>query len=129
MKIKLNIDKGSIANLLCSAFESSCGSHYWAEYIESITDNTFKVNFEELPQWCHSYNYIHAVLFKGGKIKIRDKEDNKTYYLNLNKIKNGLEIMAKISPRQFSRILEENTDAITGDVFLQCCIFNEVKYE
>jgi hypothetical protein len=32
-------------------------------------------------------------------------------------------------PRHFADLVNENTDAITADVLLQCCLFGELIYE
>jgi len=36
--------------------------------------------------------------------------------------------MAEKYPRHFHNFLEENDDAETGDVFIQCCLFGEIVY-
>ena len=43
-------------------------------------------------------------------------------------IEKGLKVFAEKSPYQFGEWLLDNDDSITGDVFLQCCLFGEVKY-
>ena len=48
--------------------------------------------------------------------------------LDLNAIKKGLQIMAEKYPRHMGDFLNENDDADTGDVFLQCCLFGEAIY-
>jgi hypothetical protein len=36
--------------------------------------------------------------------------------------------MAVECPRHFADFLNEKADAVTGDAFLQCCLFGEVIY-
>lgn len=50
----------------------------------------------------------------------------KVLRLDLEAIKRGLAVMAHICPRHFADFLNENEDAITGDAFLQCCLFGQV---
>lgn len=48
--------------------------------------------------------------------------------LNLRSVKRGAQVMAKKYPRHWADFIAENDDAITGDVFVQCCLFGEVIY-
>ncbi len=71
--------------------------------------------------------------FKGGKIIFRDisgetDTPDKEYMLDLQSIQDGLQLMADKHIRHFSDFIAENDDAITGDVFLQCCLFKDVIY-
>jgi hypothetical protein len=43
-------------------------------------------------------------------------------------IKSGLKVMAEKYPHHWQDFVSENDDAITGDVFLQCCLFGEIVY-
>lgn len=130
-KIDINIAVSieDIENLLCSAFEG--GSNYWAE-----------VKGKRAPaEWTYfgDYNekktkYLHLYPLNGGGVMIQDIEENgsqrleKPAELNQAKLKKGLQIMAQEYPKHFSSILTDDTDAETGDVFLQCCLFGEIIY-
>jgi hypothetical protein len=48
--------------------------------------------------------------------------------LDMAAIKNGLKVMAEKYPHHWQDFVSENDDAITGDVFLQCCLFGEIVY-
>jgi len=48
--------------------------------------------------------------------------------LDLDAIKKGLQIIAEKYPRHMGDFLNENDDADTGDVFLQCCLFGDAIY-
>ncbi len=43
-------------------------------------------------------------------------------------LENGLKVMADKHPRHFANMMIEDGDAETADVFLQCCLFGEVRY-
>ena len=43
-------------------------------------------------------------------------------------LKEGLTQMAGTYPKHFEDFMNENEDAITGDVFIQCIMFGEVIY-
>ncbi len=108
ISIRVHISLEKIADLLYTAGD---GSNYWAE-----------INTE----------FVYKILH-GKTIYIKDKEDKKRelgYGLDLKKIKRGLTIMAKKYPTHFTNFINENLayDEITGDVFLQCCLFGEIKY-
>jgi hypothetical protein len=48
--------------------------------------------------------------------------------LDLKAIKRGALVMAKKYPREWFNLVNDNFDATTGDVFLQCCVFGETLY-
>ena len=48
--------------------------------------------------------------------------------LNFTTMKQGIQIMADKYPEHFANVINENDDAETGDVFLQCCLFGEVVF-
>ena len=67
------------------------------------------------------------------KVKIYDRLCDvdslvRSIYLNDSNLQQGLAIMAEHYPHHFNNFIEENEDAITGDVFLQCVVFGEVIY-
>jgi hypothetical protein len=124
VKIEHEITNERLQDLLCCAFEG--GSNYWYRiekyiYPKGQTKESLNIEFPhiELP-------------FKGGEIIIKDisgeGEENKVYRLNLAAIKKGLKIFVNKYPDNFSDFMIENEDAITGDTFLQCCIFGEAIY-
>lgn len=42
--------------------------------------------------------------------------------------KTGIEYMARACPRHFHDLVQENDDAVTGDVFIQCIALKEIVY-
>lgn len=50
------------------------------------------------------------------------------FQLDGTKIQRGLELMARDYPHHWHDVVTQNQDAITGDVFLQLCLFGEVRY-
>ncbi len=54
--------------------------------------------------------------------------ETETYTLTREKLIAGLQVMASKYPRHFADVLNENDDASTGDVFLQCCLFGEIIF-
>ncbi len=89
------------------------GSSYWCRFAGDL-------GYEQT---------VHDIIENKYELKLEDFEDEKARYtLTLGKIKKGLTIMAKKYPKHFASILEENTDADTADVLLQCALFGELIY-
>ncbi len=113
----------SIQDLLCSALESG-GSSYWSNidsfiYPSGETKDSLGIKYEHL-----------ELPFKGGTIVFTDLEDPKRekMRLTLESISYGLQIMANKFPKHFADFISEDYDMVTGDVFLQCCLFKAVIY-
>lgn len=109
-----------LKSLLCSAFEG--GSNYWIDSVE-LSKKPSK-----------SYDWLHEVPFDTkGELKIALSKEGKGsliefHFLNLSKIQKGIEIMHNKYPRHYADFISENADAITADVFLQCCLFGETIF-
>jgi len=121
----LDIPITRIADLLCTAFEGDVG--YWACIVGYNTPSE--------PRSVYGSKTIHKYVdypLTGGAIKltIQDDEDAQTdpYIIDGDAISRGLNIMAKKYPRHFANFIQEQEDAETGDVFVQCCIFGEIVY-
>ena len=135
----------TIENLLVSAFEG--GSNYWymitgytypkgktRKTMEAEKAQSAKDDFDK-----EFFPHIDTVLFGGG-IKVHDTESaNKgTVTLTYDKCVKALKLMAECAgmppekrhthPRHWEDVLNENTDADTGDVFLQLALWGEVIY-
>jgi hypothetical protein len=116
----VDIDDDAIESLLVSALEG--GSNYWYMITESSPE--------------HSELDYYETIRAGGWIKFTancDDEpfehDGKTeWLLDRAAIARGLQVMAVNESQHFADILNENDDANTGDVFLQCCLFGEVIF-
>jgi hypothetical protein len=66
-------------------------------------------------------------LNEGGSLSIVRKDLNSAgRQLDLKSISEGLNVMATHYPRHFADFLNEAADAVTADVFLQCCLFGEL---
>lgn len=65
-------------------------------------------------------------LNKGGSLSlVRGGVNAEARRLDLDSIAEGLNVMAECCPRHFADFLNDTEDAITADVFLQCCLFGE----
>lgn len=123
----VTVSNRTIADLLCCALEG--GSHYWIESAKQGKRGQVLVK-----PWGDEYtpNYIEAPFSGTLDIVISETvegNDHKvTYTLDATRLKSGLEVMAKDYPHTFADVLTDSMDAETGDVFLQCCLFNKVVF-
>ena len=79
-----------------------------------------------------------AVLINGGTLVVYDEyemdselnegEEPTKHYLTLKDVRKGLRLMKKEYPHHYADLVEEDDDAITGDVWLQLAVFGELIY-
>jgi len=108
-----------VKDLLCCAIEG--GSNYWCKYMDrmggiSPTQAEYR---QDVP------------FVEGGWLEVTEDEnegEGRTFRLDLDAIKKGLQVFAVKYPRHFADFITQNDDATTGDVFLQCCCFGDAIY-
>ena len=130
--IKTEASDKTLRGLLCSALEG--GSNYWymierEELAAGLTFADFREGgkMTDPAEYWHPYEIIPFV--DGCALIIGDKEQpGKTFRLDKAALRKGIEVMAKKFPRHFADVINENDDADTGDVFLQCCLFGDIIY-
>ena len=121
----IQITNNQIAGLLCTAFEG--GSGYWANVDMAYTPTDAEMKDEATyGDWVGYSAYM--VNHPDYKFTLTDLEEGETHTVTLETLKKGLKVMAKKYSRHFEDFINENDDAITGDVFLQCAVFGEVLY-
>jgi hypothetical protein len=117
-----------VKNILIGAFEG--GSNYWYcglevdHWPDGMSPSDFKYWHAEVP------------LHKGGVLRFRDQDDpygdgadeEGYYHLSIDNITSGMAAMKAKYPRHWTDFITEGDDAITADVFLQCCIFGDIIY-
>ena len=127
-KVTVGVNTEMVKNILIGAFEG--GSNYWYHALEvdhwpdGMSRSDFKCWWAEVP------------LHKGGVLRFRDLEDpyvpsadeDDFYHLSIDNIKSGMAAMKAMYPRHWNDFITEGDDAITADVFLQCCVFGDVIY-
>jgi len=117
---KTQISRETISDLLCTAFEG--GSTYWVNELFIMKDAPDSMR----PDDFSGYASEHGAY--GGILKIFDNEAETTYLLSDTEIQRGLNRMAEDHCHHWMDLINENMDADTADVFLQCCVFGEVVY-
>ena len=117
-----------IADILVGAFEG--GSTYWIREI-ILADKPKKLTFGTDQSGDDYYPRTIRYPLSGGSIQIVEDDGEltpKTHLFNFAAIEKGLDIMHVKYPRHFKDLIEENDDAETSDVFLQCAILGDVVY-
>lgn len=118
--IKIQITDEQFKDLLCCAFEG--GSNYWIAKCETHRPKPAGVE------------YWHEAPVYGGTLTVIVSEEEpiegkgKVFELTRDSLKKGAQIMAEKHPQHFGDWMNENSDATTGDVFLQCCLFGETIF-
>lgn len=128
MKLSIDIQDNDIAGLLVAGFEG--GINYWGRITDYITPSEPKPILDQDKKNAKVWKHCDYPLHKDGAVIIEDKEEGegKQYVLDINKIKKGLQIMAEKYPRHFDDFMNQDYDATTGDVFIQCCLLGKVIY-
>jgi hypothetical protein len=141
---KVPITEDQIKCLLCDAFEG--GSNYWCQIVgykfpDGIVYKDFREGGRFGPKtssdqtvWVDpalAYWHPHQLipLHEGCALLIKDQDEDKdAHRLDPIALRRGLRIMAEKYPQHFANVVNDNDDAETGDVFLQCCLFGEIVY-
>lgn len=123
LSIMLEIEYDMIQGLLSCAF---CGgSNYWILSVEPHHSEYDKIT----PQMRGIFSNLETIaLYHGYVIVHTQDEPLVNHRLDFATIQRGLRVMLDKYPRHFADAVGENADAITGDVFLQCCLFGEIVY-
>ncbi len=124
MKTTIQVSDARIANLFCSAVYSAI--RYWVDSFDWTNGSLPR------PEGCDNMSFCEIAPLTGGHWTITSGseagETPRTDTLDRAAVERGLEIMARDYPRHFGDLIGENDDAITADVFVQCCIFGELVY-
>lgn len=117
------VSRQQVAGALWRAFGSQIT---WFRVVEVIEPPTLRFrSIEHL-----ALRMIDYPLNEGGSIGIVSTEPSSDVFrLDLKSIRRGLEDLATKYPRHFADLVNEDTDAITANVLLQCCLFGELIYE
>lgn len=130
IKARWTITTKQVRSLLCSALEG--GSNYWIANIKrSLAPDESIANFREGGKYQEPNDYWHPdqiIPTVEGCYLLVTADDDKEYRLGLAELKKGLQLMAEKQPNHWRDFITENDDAITGNVFLQMCLFGEVVY-
>ena len=115
--MQTTVPVGRVGDLLCCALEG--GSTYWC-------DGFKPERYPKVVQWGHEA-VAHGVPFI---ITTDDEPDGPPLAIanSPERIAGALQLMADQYPKHWAEFINENEDAITGDVFFQLLCFGEVIY-
>ena len=118
IKVEIEVTDEQIDDLLTSAFEG--GSNYW------YTIDNIKTPFRGAAgeAWRKTNEGILVI----DKEAESDDDEVLGDYLNRQKVKKGLQLMAEKYPTHWNNFINDNGDADTGDIFLQLCLFGSVVF-
>jgi hypothetical protein len=126
------VSEERVRDLLCSAWEG--GSAYWCTMKDRKVPKAAaaiieKERSERGEFYGHEYPFIPGV-----KVILTDASGEDTsdcpepWVLTRKKLVDGLQVMATKYPRHFANFLNEDDDAETGGVYLQCCLFGDIIF-
>lgn len=127
--VEYEIDYGGFESLIVTALEG--GINYWA-----IIENE---SYKKINDWAEHNRNRHEpfsvrfaqYIWFGGTVVMMDAEgeefDDPIGEISLESIKNGWQLFSH-NRKHFADFLDNNTDAITADVWFQCCSLGEVVY-
>lgn len=117
------VSRQQVAGALWRAFGSQIT---WFRVVEVIEPPTLRFrSIEHL-----TLRMVDYPLNERGSLGIVSSEPaSDVFRLDLKSIGRGLDDLATKYPRHFADLVNENTDAITANVLLQCCLFGELIYE
>lgn len=121
VSVNVRVPLRRIADLLCCGFEGGVG--YWCR----IEDYVAPEKPRGVLDGDRVYRHVDYPL-TGGAVLCVTEDDDETLRLDRAAIDRGLAVMAEKYPRHWGDFQRENEDAITGDVFIQCCLLGEVVY-
>ena len=123
-------DHENLVNLLSVATYGN----YWP-VIKAFKSDKEKGLFDDCE--CREDKWAKALMHGKGVVvydcyemdsELNDDEEPTKHYLTMDNVRKGLELMRDEYPRHYADLMEEEDDAITGDVWLQLAVFGELVY-
>lgn len=114
--VEVSVKREEIFDLLVCAFEG--GSNYWYLELEPLKETSDKK--------IASDRFYDNLITNGFSLK--DNTDGAVHKVRPNAFAEALKIMHEKFSNHFQDLKDENTDACTGDVFLQLLVFKDVIY-
>jgi hypothetical protein len=112
MKVQVEVPEQVIKDTLISGFEG--GSGYWLQIRNDI-----------VPM---GKDYIETLFRYGLMVQDQTEENTEPVLIKKADVMRGVELMAKHQPRHFADMVNENSDAETGDVLLQFIVNGALLY-
>lgn len=109
-----DVSQQQVADLVVTALEG--GSNYWLGPCE--------------PRYTSHEDYSQADKYSEDMISrvFSVDEDDDTYVFDRIAVRRGVTLMANKFPHHFRDIINDNADAMTADVFMQCALLGDIVY-
>lgn len=114
LQLTFKLSEGTFHNHVTSAIEG--GSNYWARIDVG----------QHQPGWRNYFTARFTITEMGDEQA--GAVHGETYDLSLDKLKQGLQVLANEYPHHFKDVIAETGDATTGDVLVQCALFGTIVY-
>jgi hypothetical protein len=122
-----------VTNLFCSSFEGSYSP--WLNKVRNLSGEPVRTPDEKGYPWYSIPAYVDGdFAFEVTYDDPNAEEDDdgnpgqKTMTLKRADIERGLEVLASKYPKHFADLMDENDDALTADLYMQCIVFGEEVY-
>ena len=118
--VPVTITGQMVSDMLISAFEG--GSNYWIDNIRLYDREGKRVV---------GFSSCGNLVLTLSSATVTERESGDHHPLMMPPaiiVEKGLKVMADKYRRHFANFISEDGDAETADVFLQCCLFGEVRY-
>jgi hypothetical protein len=117
------VTRQQVANTLWHAFT---GEITWFRIAETFPPR--RLRFRSVDQT--NPGIVDYPLNEGGSVRIvSTKSGSQVFEVSLDVVARGLEALANYYPRHFADLINENADALTANILLQCCLFGELIYD
>jgi len=120
VNVTLDVSVDMLKNLLTSVREGGYSSSWLVQINPIGNDKEIEADF---------LNGLYNTPFvEGGKWEIKVCDERKKRVVDLEAIKKGTQIFFEKYPKQADRMMKENDDAETADIWFQCCALGDVVY-
>jgi hypothetical protein len=122
IQVTIPVSTQTIVDTFNTAIE--VGSGYWLSEIDWGHIGKIAENRQE------RYEYLgNAIEDDDDQWKLHLTDDEgKRHIMNQDKLWLGMHLMARDYPRHFDDMINDNGDAITADIFLQCVLLGDIVY-
>jgi hypothetical protein len=128
MKVQTEIPAQRIADLMITAVEGNWMTRSWCNgiYKDEAVDTEEEPWYSDPKFWAGEFTITVDEIVDEGEPP--EHQNLKRHVCTQETFAKGFEIMAQKYGRHFGDFMNENEDAITADVFLQCVALGEVVY-
>lgn len=122
MNITISVPDDTIANVIISGLTSGIG--HWCDKARITGRKKGRTSgILDKPEY---ERYFRP--FQDGMLVVREAETKKEHAVDRVAILRAIAVIGEKYPHHLSSMISDNTDAVTGDVLIQCAAFGEILY-